>query len=367
MRAINDLSRQCESFRDQLLGAITRVLDSSHFILGEEVRRFEEEFASYCGRPHCISVANGTDALEIALRTCDLGAGSVVATAANAGLYATCAIRAVGAIPAYVDIDPKTGLICLDALSRTCHRFKPGAIVVTHLYGRMVDMPAVCRVADSHDSWVIEDCAQAHGARIDGTCAGSWGDLGCYSFYPTKNLGAIGDAGAITAHDDCLAETSRQLRQYGWSQKYMATLPLGRNSRMDELQAAVLRTYLPHLDSWNDRRRHIASEYGQLITNPHVTPLAGSGPAYVAHLYVVRCTSRDSLRDHLRRNGIACDVHYPIPDHMQAGNQGDWLSLGLPQTEQIASELLTLPCFPELSDGEVRRIAQEVNQWRTQS
>ena len=364
MRAINDLSRHSRALRGELLDAVTAVVDRGHFILGQEVQQFESEFASYCGQRHCVSVANGTDALEIALRALGIGAGDVVLCAANAGLYSTCAIRLVGGVPGYVDVEPLSGLICPDALEHSCSRYRPRAIIATHLYGRMVDMRHVLELSSSFETAVIEDCAQAHGARLDGRCAGSWGDLGCFSFYPTKNLGALGDAGAIVAGAEELADKIRQLRQYGWSQKYRAELPHGRNSRMDEVQAAILRRLLPKLDAWNERRREIAVQYAQLITHREVTSLAGSGPSYVGHLYVVRCGARDSLKAHLARSGIACDIHYPIPDHRQPGNELEWKSLGLSVTEALAMEILTLPCYPELTDGEVRQIAEEVNQWR---
>jgi aminotransferase EvaB len=364
MRAINDLLRHSHALRGELLGALTAVVDRGHFILGEEVRQFEQEFASYCGRQHCVSVANGTDALELSLRALGIGAGDVVLCAANAGLYSTCAIRLVGGVPGYVDAEALSGLMCLNALERSCSAFHPRAIIITHLYGRMVDMPRVMQIASQFSMAVIEDCAQAHGARLDGRRAGSWGDMGCFSFYPTKNLGALGDAGAVITGTDELASGIRQLRQYGWSQKYCAALPNGRNSRMDELQAAVLRRCLPKLDAWNERRREIADTYVRLITHQGVTSLAGSGPSYVGHLYVVKSRARDSLKAHLAGKGIACDIHYPIPDHLQASNQLEWKSLGLPISEALSAEILTLPCYPELTDEEVHQIAGGVNSWR---
>jgi len=363
MPLINDLSRHSRALRDEIIDALTAVVDGGSFILGSEVREFESEFAAYCGQKHCVSVANGTDALELGLRALQVGPGQIVATPANCGFYATCAIRLVGATPAYVDVDPSSGLLCMDAFERACHEYRPSATIATHLYGRMVDMRSLVPIAREHGLRIIEDCAQCHGARLEGRSAGSWGDLGCFSFYPTKNLGGIGDSGAIVMSDDGLANSVRRLRQYGWATKYRAEMSQGRNSRMDELQAAVLRRFLPHLDGWNERRRQIAAQYCSLIQNPHVRPLAGSGSAYVAHLFVVSCEGRDSLREHLTHQGIASDVHYPVPDHLQVGNRRDWLSRGLLVTEKMASDVLTLPCFPEMAEDEIRVVARGVNGW----
>jgi dTDP-4-amino-4,6-dideoxygalactose transaminase len=253
--------------------------------------------------------------------------------------------------------------MCPTALAEACRLFQPSAVIATHLWGQLVDMRAVCDVASAHGMRVIEDCAQAHGARLADRRAGSWGEVGCFSFYPTKNLGALGDAGAIVTSSDELAARVRMLRQYGWGQKYKADLSGGRNSRMDELQAAVLRRFLPRLDAWNDRRRQIAESYRQLVSNPRVESLAGSEGSYVAHLYIVRCADRDSLKTHLASRGIASDIHYPVPDHLQQCNGTGWRSLGLPITERLASEILTLPCYPELTDTEVETIALAVNEW----
>lgn len=363
MKAINDLRRHCDPLRPLLESAFAAFLDSGHFILGAQVKGFEEEFAAACGVGHCVSVANGTDAIEIALRSCGVQAGDRVVTVANAGLYATTAIRSIGAIPVYVEVRPDTGLVDLDDLRSCCGRFGPRAVVATHLYGRMVPMPDVLRIAADHAAVTIEDCAQAHGAMLEGRPAGSWGDVGCFSFYPTKNLGALGDAGAIVTGSEALATAARRLRQYGWSGKYDAELAHGRNSRLDELQAAILRLLLPKLAGWNERRRAIAGGYGAGIRHPDVRPLAGSGPAYVAHLYVVRTNRRDALRRHLAARGIPSDVHYPIPDHRQRGNPGDWLANGLAVTDQLAAEVVTLPCFPEMTDDEVASVVDGVNTW----
>lgn len=363
MKAINDLERHSAPLRAELLRAFEAVLDGGHYILGREVAAFEQEFAAYSGSGHCIAVGNGTDALELSLRACGVGPGDAVAAVANAGLYGTTAIRAIGGRPVYADVDPATGLVQLDDLEDVCRLHRPRAMIVTHLYGRMVDMPAVLEIAAAHGTVVVEDCAQAHGAVMAGRPAGSWGAAGCFSFYPTKNLGALGDAGGVVTGDDSIAARLRQLRQYGWRAKYDAELPGGRNSRMDELQGAVLRRMLHRLDSWNERRRAVAAAFDAGIRHPLVRSLAGAGGSYVAHLYVVRCGDRAGLQSHLRGRGIPSDVHYPIPDHRQLAHPDAAGGRPLPVTEALAAEVLTLPCFPEMDDAEVAGVVAGVNSW----
>lgn len=332
------------------------VVAGGWYILGPAVRSFEAEFAGYCGVGHAIGVGNGTDALEIALRGLEVGPGDRVATVANAGGYATTAILATGAEPLYVDVEP--GTMVMDARALAAAVPRPRAVVVTHLYGRMADMPAILAAAGGAP--VIEDCAQAHGARLGGRHAGSWGSVGCFSFYPTKNLGALGDGGAVTTNDTELARRMRALRQYGWAAKYRAEFP-GRNSRLDEIQAAVLRVKLPYLDRWNERRLGIAALYRNLLAGLPLEPPSADGPEYVAHLYVIRTPAREALREKLAGTGIGTDVHYPVPDHRQEAARGKpWAEVCLPVTERCAAEVLTLPCFPELSEEEVRRVAEAV-------
>jgi dTDP-4-amino-4,6-dideoxygalactose transaminase len=229
-------------------------------------------------------------------------------------------------------------------------------VIVTHLYGRLADIDALIGVARGRGLAVIEDCAQAHGAQRGGRRAGSWGDIGCYSFYPTKNLGALGDGGAVVTCDDALAAALQQLRQYGWTSKYRAARPYGRNSRMDEIQAAVLQIKLPHLDAWNERRRSIMRRYRQAAGNAVVVPDAG-GTDHVAHLCVVRSPDRDLLRLHLGGDGVATDIHYPVADYRQTALE-TLLPPGvsLPHTDEVVEEILTLPCFPELRDAEIERV-----------
>jgi len=237
------------------------------------------------------------------------------------------------------------------------------AVIVTHLYGQMADMPRVLAVARSAGVAVIEDCAQAHGAVLQGKRAGSWGDAGCFSFYPTKNLGALGDGGAVVTEDSELARKLRFLRQYGWTTKYRSTVAGGMNSRLDEVQAAVLRAKLPHLDEWNTRRRAIAQAYGERLHPMGVWPAFGRGADYVAHLCVIRTRRRDELRASLAEMDIGSDIHYPVPDYAQESCRDLGYRTGhLPATEAACSEVLTLPCFPELHPGELSTILDCVQQ-----
>jgi aminotransferase EvaB len=355
----NDLRRQTASLENELAAAVNRVLLSGWYILGPECTAFDEEFAAYCGAAHCVSVANGTDALELALRSLGVGPGDQVATVANAGGYSTAAIRQAGAEPVYVDIDPSTmNMSAVDLAPRLTPRVR--AVIATHLYGRMADVRVLLKVTGGIP--LIEDCAQSHGASIGGKKAGSWGALACFSFYPTKNLGALGDGGAITTNDPHLARKVKSLRQYGWSGKYHSA-EYGRNSRLDEMQAAVLRTKLPHLDRWNVRRREIASLYTEALAGRPVICPRDFGEENVAHLYVIRTTARDAVRAALLARGISTDIHYPVPDHRQEAARGTEAGAAeLPVTEQCAGEILTLPCFPELEDDEIAAVAEALRE-----
>lgn len=360
---VNSLARQVAPLRDALLAAIAEVVDGGHYVLGAGVEAFEAAFASYCGVAHCVGVANGSDALELALRAVGVTAGDRVALPANAAMYATVAALACGAEPAFVDV---TGDSTLDpaALARAFEGGPLRAVVATHLYGRLADIEPIARLCAEHGVALVEDCAQAHGARAsDGRRAGAFGDAAAFSFYPTKNLGAIGDAGAVTCGDAALAQRLRALRQYGWERKYVNALAGGRNSRLDELQARVLLLKLPLLDSWNRRRREIANRYSRGIRNAGIVVPAPAGEEYVAHLYVVHSERRDALRAHLANAGIASDVHYPLPDHWQPCFAGRHRQQSLPVTERHARTALTLPCFPELTDDEAGEVIDACNRF----
>jgi dTDP-3-amino-2,3,6-trideoxy-4-keto-D-glucose/dTDP-3-amino-3,4,6-trideoxy-alpha-D-glucose/dTDP-2,6-dideoxy-D-kanosamine transaminase len=358
---INDLGRHNAPLRVEIQARVSAVLDSGWYILGAQGAEFEAAFAAYCGTAQCVGVANGTDALELALRALGVAPGDQVATVANAGGYSTTAIRAAGAEPLFIDVDRASMLMDLTSLHAAVSS-RTKAIVATHLYGRMADMPQLMAIADSAGIPVVEDCAQAHGARLAGRAAGAWGKLGCFSFYPTKNLGALGDAGAVVTNDGRLAERVRELRQYGWRRKYECSVPGGRNSRLDEMQAAVLCAKLPHLDRWNARRREIAALYAELLRGSGVQVPPVRDDDDVAHLYVIRTPHRDRLRAHLAGHGIAAEVHYPIPDHRQECYRPEaWSRVDLPVTEDCCAEVLTLPCFPEMRDDEVERVAAAVH------
>jgi aminotransferase EvaB len=353
---LNDLKRQIESLSVELHAAVDRVLRSGYFVLGPEVEAFEREFAEYCGTSFCVAVANGTDALELALRAVGVGQGDAVATVANAGGYSSAAIRAVGGLPLYVEIADDRLTMSAPALSAV---LLPNvrAVIVTHLYGQIAGMPGLLSAANGLGIPVIEDCAQAHGAELGGRRAGNWGAIGCFSFYPTKNLGALGDAGAVVTNDAELAKSVRLFRQYGWRSKYHSAVAGGRNSRLDELQAALLRAKLPHLDGWNARRRAIAAALNQGLAGLGLRLPCSLGLDYIAHLYVIRSEQREALRTALMALGVTTAVHYPVADHLQESSQGLGHSRGYrPISEAACDQVLTLPCFPELRDDEIERV-----------
>lgn len=352
----NTLDRVPDGLRQEIGRAIARVIDRGYFIQGPEQTAFEEEFAKFCTARHAIGVANGTDALELALRALGIGAGDEVVTVPNAGGYATSAIVSIGATPVFCDVDPVT--LTLDAGSLSAV-LQPAvkAVIVTHLYGFCADIEPV-RVAlnaANSSAAVIEDSAQAHGATRHGKMAGAFGDLGTFSFYPTKNLGAAGDAGAIVTSRDDLAARIRQLRQYGWAGKYQMEYPGGRNSRLDEIQAAILRAKLPYVPAWNERRRTIAGRYAKALAKSAIAFMhAEPGPHYVAHLAVARHPERTRLLAQLDAAGVGCQVHFPVADHRQhALARTKWRAGDLRNAERACQTVFSLPCFPEMNDAEI--------------
>ncbi len=347
--------------------AVARVISSHWYVLGEEVRQFEREFADYTGTDHCISLANGTDALTLALRAADIGAGDRVALVANAGFYGSTAVHTVGAKPLYVDVDAQSLTMSVAALKSALSSHAK-AVIVTHLYGQMADMTALTALCRSHGALLIEDCAQAHGAMHDGKRAGSLGDMAAFSFYPTKNLGALGDGGAITCANPAWAGRVRTLRQYGWGRKYEVQTPLGCNSRLDEMQAAILRTKLPHLDQHNALRRDIAKRYKTAFADLPLQLPVSLAEDYVAHLYVVRTLQRAALAEYLRSCGISSDVHYPIADHWQTAYPSDQrLDGSLPITELACATVLSLPCYPGMAADQVNRVIDAVRGFYTRA
>jgi len=351
---------QYRSHKAEIDQAIHRVLDRGWYILGEGVRAFETEFAAYIGVKFAIGVGSGTEALHLALRACDIGPGDEVITVSHTAVATVAAIELCGATPVLVDIgadrytlDPEK-LPCL-LTPRT------KAIVPVHLYGQPADMTPILEIAHRHGLKVIEDCAQAHGATYRGRRVGSWGDMASFSFYPTKNLGALGDGGIVVTDDPGLAEKARLMRQYGWAERYVSHIR-GWNSRLDELQAAVLRVKLRYLDADNAARVGLATMYNQLLADTDlVLPLEHPGSNQVYHLYVIRTKRRDELRAFLKERGIGTLVHYPVPVHLQPAYRGR-LPGGddLPETERAAREVLSLPMYPELVESDVKVVAEAI-------
>ena len=361
---INDLSARIQPYAHLLKEATSRVIDSGWFVLGPEVKRFEQAFASYLGTDHCIALANGTDAIELALRALGVTEGDCVATVANAGMYTTTAVLAIGAKPFFMDVDVNTRNATLAEVEKSLAAGVK-AVVVTHLYGLATpdirNIAARCKQAGVA---LLEDCAQAHGARLQGQQVGTFGDAASFSFYPTKNLGALGDGGAVATAKAEVAEKVKTLRQYGWTSKYQVSFSGASNSRLDELQAAMLSVFLPDLDNMNAQRRRVAELYNEKIKHPLIEKPNCTGPSYVAHLYVIRSMQRNQLRKHLGTLGIAAEVHYPIPDHRQPVFGSAYATLVLPNTEALANEILTLPCYPEMNDLQIQQVIDAVNAWQ---
>lgn len=360
---INSLARHIAPLQQMLEATATSVIRSGHYVLGPGVTAFERAFSKYCGVDHCVGVANGTDALELALRAVGVSTGDRVAVVANAAMYGTSAVLACGAEPVFIDVLVDSATMDPTALQLALQsQVGVRAVIVTHLYGRLAPVADIARICRDHSAALVEDCAQAHGARLTGgACAGALGDVAAFSFYPTKNLGALGDGGAVLSRDPAIADNVRKLRQYGWTQKYTNGLAGGRNSRLDEIQARMLLGMLDLLDGWNARRRAIANTYSSQIRHPEIVVPPVSGEEYVGHLYVVRSERRDALRHHLEEHGVQTDVHYPIPDHRQPCHNGRFDEVSLPVTEAQAATVLTLPCFPELDDVEVQRVIGACN------
>ncbi|MBX3052544.1 MAG: DegT/DnrJ/EryC1/StrS family aminotransferase [Caldilineaceae bacterium] len=355
MIPVVDLRAEYELVKAEIDAAVRRVLDSGWYILGQEVAAFETEFADWCGVSGAVGVGNGTDALHIALRACGVRAGDEVITVAHTAVATAAAIALTGATPVFVDIDPAT--YTLDP-ARLAEAITPRtkAVIPVHLYGHPADLDGILPIAQKAGLRVIEDCAQAHGAEWQGQRVGSFGDLACFSFYPTKNLGALGDGGAVAGNDPALLERVRLLREYGWKpeNRYVSEIE-GMNSRLDEMQAAILRVKLAHLDGWNEHRRGLAEIYATHLPASVVKPVARPGCRHVYHLYVVRSPDRDSLREKLRAAGVATGIHYPVPVHQQAAYR-HLPRVSLPVTEKVAGEILSLPMHSTLTAGQIEQV-----------
>lgn len=351
---------QSRRYRSQLDEAYRRVMDSEWFILGEEVRAFEREFAAFCEVDAAVGVANGTEAIQLALMALELSPGSEVITTAHTAVATVAAIEMAGLVPVFADIDPSTYTLNSKTIEKVISN-KTSALVAVHLYGHPVQLDAIQTLCRQNELKLVEDCAQAHGARWKGKRVGSFGDIATYSFYPTKNLGAIGDGGAIATHDSDLAETVRVLREYGWKERYVSHVT-GMNSRLDELQAAFLRVKLTLLDEDNARRRQIADQYSSALCDlPLGLPTTMPNAEPVFHLYVINSDARDELQAHLKSLGIMCGIHYPVPIHQQPAYKGRVRgSNDLSETERAAARVLSLPMYPELSNEDVSRVIDGV-------
>lgn len=352
--AFLDLSRHVRAIRGEVDGAIARVLDGGQFVLGSLLEEFEQAFAAFCGARHAVGVASGTDALTIALQAVGVVAGDEVITVANTCVPTVAAIGAAGALPVLVDVDPSTHTLDPTRLEAAVTE-RTRAIVPVHLYGQCADMEPILELARRHGLKVVEDAAQAHGASYCGTRAGMLGDAAAFSFYPTKNLGALGDGGAVVTDDPEVDAQARLLRTYGERERYHSVRE-GWNSRLDTLQAAILSAKLAHLDAWTDRRREIAARYLESLSETALgLPVEAPGRRHVYHLFVVTVTERDAFRTVLSDAGVETLVHYPRPIHRQPAYEhlrptGD----GLAESNRLAEQVVSLPLYPELEDGEIQ-------------
>ncbi len=352
---------QYRAYQAPIQNAINRVLDSGAYILGAEVEAFESAFAEFCGGGHGVGVASGTDALILALKSLGIGPGDEVITVSHTAVATVAAILAANAKPVLVDVDEDYLTLDSAALDRAATS-RSKAVIAVHLYGQAADLDPILSFARKRKLALIEDCAQACGGRYRGKLLGSIGDVGCFSFYPTKNLGAIGDGGIVLTHEPKIAERLRRLRQYGWDDGRQTREP-GLNSRLDPLQAAILSAKLPYLDADNARRGSVARRYERGLHGlPLATPKERADTQHAYHLYVVACLQRDALMAYLAEHQIGCAVHYPTPVHRQHG-YADRVILppgGLPMTERICQQILSLPIYPELSDSDVDHVIAAV-------
>lgn len=362
---MNDFKAEPPEIRAAMLDATRRVLESGWYVLGEEVQTFERQWAAICGVAHGVGVGNGMDAIEIALRAAGIGSGDEVITTGMTAFATVLAIMRAGATPVLADIEPQTGLLSQDSVRR-CMTSKTRAVVLVHLYGQMRHMDAWQVFCKSCGVFLIEDCAQAHLATWRGQAAGSFGQAGAYSFYPTKNLGAAGDAGMLVCQDLILAEKAGRLRNYGQSVRYYHP-KLGMNSRLDEVHAAMLLARLPWLASFTERRRAIAKAYSERLAHADITLLSEpeEESAHVYHLYVIKAIDREKLLQHLQQQGIYALVHYPIPMHQQESCSAVRCDpAGLAVCEQHATQCLSLPCHPQMTESDVERVITAVNSFR---
>ena len=360
-----NLTRQYQTIKNEIDEAIQRVLDRGFFILGEELSSLEKEFAAYCRVSRAVGVGSGTEALHLALLACGVGHGDEVITVPNTAVPTVSAIVFSGARPILVDVDPETACMDPDSLEAclATNHDRVKAVIPVHLFGHPADMDRILEITRRYGLKVIEDCAQAHGATYKGRHVGTMGDAGCFSFYPTKNLGAYGDAGMVTTNNKQIAHKLHMLRNYGEESKYQSVVS-GFNSRLDEIQAAVLRVKLRHLDSWNAARRNHALYYSQHLANTHLTlPVEREWAGHVYHLYVVRSPQREALQSVLKERGIGTSVHYPCPVHLHKAYHGLGYNQGsFPTAEKLMNTGLSLPNYPEMTNAEAEMICRTIRQ-----
>jgi dTDP-4-amino-4,6-dideoxygalactose transaminase len=354
---------QFNSYQDEIEAAVLKVLRSNRYILGKEVEALEREFADYIGTHSAIGVANGTDALELAIRALDIGPGDEVITVSHTAVATVAAIEAAGATPVLVDVDPVFYTLNPAQLQEVLSP-KTKAVIAVHLYGQAADLDAIGQFCIENKLYLIEDVSQAHGAKWKGKRLGSIGHIACFSCYPTKNLGAIGDAGLITTNDPVLGNKVRMLREYGWQNRYISDF-VGRNSRLDELQAAILRIKLRHLDADNGKRQQLGAQYSRLLSEQALQlPEIRANAEHVFHLYVTRTDNRHELMDHLKADDIQAAIHYPMPVHLQPAYKNRIrTATDMSVTEKLAKEVLSLPMYPELSSTDIARVIDAVKSY----
>lgn len=364
-----DLKKQYISIQSEIDAATRRVYANGMFILGPETDAFEKEFAEYIGTEHCIGVNSGTDALHLAIRALGIGKGDEVITVPNTAVATVSAIEMAGATPVLCDVNADSMTMNADSFASVITD-KTKAVIPVHLFGQSAELDPIIGIARQYKLAIIEDCAQAHGAKYQGQKVGTFGDIAIFSFYPTKNLGAYGDGGAVVTNDARLAEKVKLLRQYGWRVRYESEIS-GINSRLDELQAALLRVKLKHLDNWNKARRDRAAIYTELLPGKRVTPPAEMPYAeHIFHLYVVQCDetkggSREYLSLFLKEREIGTAIQYPTPIHLQPAYQHLAPAGSLPVAEKLAREILSLPLYPELPLADVRAVADAIREFES--
>ncbi len=360
-----DLKAQYHSIQSEIDSAVRATLESGHFILGPTVSKFEESIASYLGVGHAIGLASGTDALVLALRALNIGPGDEVIIPAYTFFATAGTVMSVGAKPVFVDVDPQSYQIDVGQIKSHITK-ATRAIIPVHLFGHPSEIGPILEIAREHQLKVIEDNAQGFGAEYKGVRTGSFGDVGCLSFFPTKNLGAFGDAGMVVTNDPALAERMRMLRTHGWKKKYYSE-EVGYNSRLDAMQAAILLAKLPYVDSWNERRRELADQYGDCFASLGImTPVEHEWGKHVYHLYIIRLQRRDELQVFLKEKGIASEVYYPLPPHLSVPCRKFGYKVGdFPQAEQAVLETLALPLYPELTDAQQEQVISAVREFVT--